>query len=417
MQSFRAARVALLLVGGGAPAAAQTPVTLADALHEAHGANARLPVAALDARIGAAAVREARAALGPRVGLDGDLHGGTPARYAGADGRLQLVADQPLYAGGALRAGVGVARAAADAGQARFRQAEKDVDLEVRIAFAQLLQLDTVIAVRREGVSRLESYLAVVEARRAAGEGVGGDLLRTRVELGLATADLADATRQRDQARLVLNDLMGRDPDGPLTPAPLPNAEAPPDSIPEGWAGVPEVRQAEAQQAMARSVVALIAADRRLHVDLSLNAGTQPAFGSFGNGINNGQGQGAEFLLSFSWPLLDAGGFGARRDAARLGLEQADAGALAVQRQVRLAWSAARVELEARYMEVQTRSRTAQAALDSYLLSESLYRGGGTTALDVLDAYATWISASEATAAAVFAYRVATAQLERWGAP
>jgi outer membrane protein TolC len=412
--------VALVLVCVGRPdaLAAQAPLTLTDALREAHAANAQLPLAAFETRIATAALREARGARGPRFSLDGDLHGGRPAAYAANDGRVQILAEQPIYDGGALRAGVAVQQALAGAGLARYRQAEKDLDLAVRVGFAQLLELDTVIAVRREGIARLQTYRAAIEARRAAGEGVSGDLLRTQVQLGEAEADLADAARQRDLTRLAVNDLLGRDPNAPLT---LAEGEAPsappPDTVAEAWSGVPEVRQAEAQVVAARSGTALAAAERRPQLGLEVNAGTQPAFGTSGGALNNGQGTGVEFLLSFSWPLLDAGGYRARRDQARLRLAEAQAGEIATRRQARLAWASARAELAARYAELQTRRRTAAAALDSYLSSESLYRGGAATALDVLDAYGTWIAASEAVAAAVLSYRVAMAQLDRWGEP
>jgi outer membrane protein TolC len=396
---------------------AQQPLTLEQALQEAHTANAELPLAAFGARIGQAQLREARRALGPRLSLDGDLHGGTPAAYAANDGRLQLLAEQPLYDGGALRAGIGVARAVAAASQAGYRVAEKDLDLEVRVDFATVLQLDTVIAVRRQGLARLRTYLDVIRARGAAGEGVAADLLKTQVQIGEAEAALADALRQRDLARLTLNDRLGRDPDAPLVLAALPAPVAPPDAVPEGWAGAPDVRRAEAESAAAQSAIGLVTAERRPHLSLEVDAGAQPAFGAFGNGINNGQGWGTEFLLSFSWPLFDAGAYRARRAQARLQADQTVAAAVAVRRQARLAWAAARAELAARYREVDARTRTAATALDSYLASESLYRGGATSALEVLDAYTSWIMATEAVAAAVFEYRIADAQSARWGAP
>jgi outer membrane protein TolC len=396
---------------------AQESLTLDSALLEAHTANAQLPVAALDVRIAQAQLRGARRALGPRFSIDGDLHGGAPERYAGNDGRLQLLAEQPIYDGGAFNAGIGFARAQAGVSQARYRIAEKDLDFQIRVGFATLLELDAALAARRDGVARLERYLAVVEARQAAGEGVAGDVLKTRVQLGDALAAVADAERQQGQARMALNDILGRDPNGPLVLAPLAAPAPPPDTISETWAVAPEVRQAEAEVAAARSVTALVAAERRPHLALEFNAGTQPSFGTFGTGINNGQGQGAEFLLSLSWPLFDAGGYRARREQARLTTDQARASEVAVRRQARLAWSQARAELAARYGEVEARSRNATIALDSYLASESLYRGGGTTALDVLEAYTTWIAASEAATQAVFDYRVAEAQLTRWGTP
>ncbi|HEY6107750.1 MAG TPA: TolC family protein [Gemmatimonadales bacterium] len=408
----------LLIALRVAPLGAQAQLNLEDALREAHAANAQLPLAALETRIAAAALRESRAAWGPRFSLDGDLHGGSPAAYAANDGRLQLLAEQPIYDGGALRAGIALQRALAGASQARFRQAEKDLDLAVRVGFAQLLELDTVIAVRGEGIARLQTYRSAIEARRAAGEGVSGDLLRTQVQLGQAEADLADAIRQRDLARLALNDLLGRDPNAPLTVAEETAPSAPPaDTIAEAWSGAPEVRQAEAQVAAARSGTSLAAVERRPRLGLEVNAGTQPTFGTSGGAFNNGRGSGVEFLLSLSWPLLDAGGYRARRDQARLRLAEAQAGEVATRRQARLAWAAARAELAARYAEVETRRRTAATALDSYLSSESLYRGGAATALEVLDAYGIWIAASEAVGVAVLSYRVAVAQLERWGEP
>jgi OMF family outer membrane factor len=412
--------VVLVLLGAGrfALLGAQAPLNLDDALREAHAANAQLPLAAFETRIASAMLREAQGALGPRFSLDGDLHGGSPAAYAANDGRLQLMAEQPIYDGGGLRAGVAMQRALAGASQARYRQAEKDLDFAVRVGFAQLLELDSVLSVRTEGIARLESYRAAIEARRAAGEGVSGDLLRTQVQLGQAEADLADAARQRDLARLALNDLLGRDPNAPLTLAAqaMPSAP-PPDTVADVWSGAPEVRQAEARVAAARSGTMLAAAERRPQLNLLVNAGTQSAFGNAGSAFNNGQGQGVEFLLSFSWPLLDAGGYRARRDQARLQLAAAEAGEVAERRQARLAWAAARAELTARDREVETRWRTAATALDSYLSSESLYRGGAATALEVLDAYGIWITASEAVAGAVLSYRVAEAQLERWGTP
>ena len=396
---------------------AQEPLTLDSALREAHAANAELPLAAFDTRIAEAQLRQARGVLGPRFSIDGDVHGGTPARYAGYDHRLQLLAQQPIYDGGALTAGVGVARAELGERLARYRIAEKDLDLEVRMDFAELLQLDTVIVMRRLGLARLETYVSAIESRRAAGEGVTADLLKTQVQIGDAAASLGEAERSRAQAGWAFNDLLGREPEAPLVLGGLPLPVAPPDTIPETWSSLPEVHQAEAAIAGAQATAALVAAERRPHLAMELNGGTQSEFSTMGSGINNGQGQGVEFLISLSWPLFDLGAFGASREQARLGTELARQSAVAVRRQARLAWSQARADLAARYREVQTRVRTAATAEDSYLASESLYRGGGTTALDVLEAYATWIAANEAAADAVFNHRVAEARVVRWGTP
>jgi outer membrane protein TolC len=419
MAHARLLSATLLILGPGWPAfaRAQQSVSLDDALREAHAANAQLPIAAYDAQVGQARIREARAALGPLFALDGGVHGGAPSAYAGSDGRIQAVATQPLYDGGALRAGVALVRAEARGSGARYRIAEKDLDLAVRTGYAEHVKLEHELEFRRAGVGRLRSYLSSIEARRAAGQGVTGDLLKTQVLLGGAEADVADAERRLDQARLALNDLLGRDPTAPLVLAPLPAPSPPPDTIPETWAAAPDVQQAEADVAAAEAGTRIVAAERRPHLDLALDAGAQPAFGPFGTGLNNGEGWGAEFTLTLNWPLFDFGGYRSRRTQAGLRTEQARQRDVAVRRQARLAWATARTELAARYREVAARDRTAATAQDSYLTAQSLYRGGGATALEVLEAYTTWIEASAAAAAATLDYRIADAQLIRWGTP
>ena len=414
--------VATLLILGASPPAplrAQQPLSLEDALRQAHAANAQLPIAAFDAQIAQARSREARGALGPLFALDGDVHGGTPMAYAAGqgDGRFQVVATQPLYDGGALRAGVALARADGRAGSARYRVAEKDLDLQVRTVYAQHLKVASERDFRRAGVARLRTYLTSIEARRAAGQGVAGDLLKTEVLLGTAQADLADAERRLEEAGLALNDLLGRDPGTPLQLAPLPAPTPPPDTIPDAWATTPDVLAAVAGVAAAQAGSALVSAERRPHFELALDAGAQPAFGTLGTGLNNGQGWGTELTLAVHWPVFDLGGYRSRRTQATLRLQQAGQTEVAARRQARLALATARAELAARYREVDERTRTARAADDSYLTTESMYRGGGATALEVLEAYATWVEVSAAALDAVLSYHVAAAQLIRWGTP
>lgn len=410
----------LLAFAYAAQAAAQEPLTLDDALREARAANAGLPVAHFDTLIARARVREARGALGPRFALDGDLHAGTPEAYTGDDGRLQLIGDQTLYAGGGLRAGVRVTEAQARAAGARYRVAEKDVELEVRTRFSGVLRIDEELAFRREGIARLKTYLSGIESRNASGQGVADDLSKTRVRMGAETADLADAERRLDEARLELNDLLGRAPDSALTLVPLPPPATPvPDSAEESWAVGPDVRSANADVDAAAAGVTVARAARRPHLVVSADAGTEVLFPGTdsGTGLNTGQGWGMEVTLSLSIPIWDSGVTHARVIQAQLSADQARQAAVVVKRQARLQWLRAGSALASLYRQVTARRRNVPIAQDSYLQAQSLYRGGAATALDVLDAYAAWIDASEAAAAAVLSYRVAEAQLLRWGTP
>ena len=400
--------------------AAQQPLTLDTALREADSANALLPVARSGVSAAGERVRAAEGRLWPSLSVEGDLHDGTPPAYAAGDARLQLVADQVIYDGGALRAGVRSLRAQARSAHARYRVAQKDLDLAVRSRFSELLMIQDELVIRREGIARLETYLTGVQARQAAGQGVAGDVLRTRVRLGTEQANVTDAERRLAEARLDLNDLLGRDPATPLALAPLPPPTPPPPSDSGGpWADVPDVHQAVADYDAAVAAEGVARAGRRPALALSANAGAQPLFGGTTSGavLNTGSGLGLEVTLSLAWPVWDRGVYRARLAEARINAEQAGQVETAIRRQARLAWQRAVEDLRHAYDEVATRAATVPVARDSYLQAQSLYRGGGATALEVLDAYSSWIDASNAYAGAVLTYRLAEAQVRRWSTP
>jgi outer membrane protein len=412
--------VAALAASGPAASHAQTPadstpLTLADALREAERANAQLPLAQFDVQGAIARARQAKGLLYPSFSLGGDVHLGTPQTYASSDALAQVMVQTPLYEGGELRAGLAQSNAEADAMRAGYQMAVRDVDHAVRAAFSRLARARDGIAFRTRGVERLQAYLAVIQSRRAAGQGVGSDLLRTQQRLAAAQADLADAQRELHDATLDLNDVLGRAPDTTLAIAPLPAPQPP--VTPEGqpWLGTPDVAQVEAQERAAAAGIDVARAGRRPHVTLEADAGTQPVLGSDVALLNNGRGSGAQVLLSVSLPLWDFGIYSGRMAEAHTALDQARQQGVALRRATRIAWTRAVANLADLYRAYEAAARSAQAAQDAYLQAESLYRGGQGTALDVLDAYDAWIQADQAQADATYNYRVSQADLIRWG--
>ncbi|HEV2084673.1 MAG TPA: TolC family protein, partial [Gemmatimonadales bacterium] len=279
---------------------AQQPLTLDEALREARSANAHLPIASLGRDIARAQLREAQARLWPRLLLDGDAHAGTPQKYATSDARLQLIGVDTLYDGGRLRGNVAVARRQVTVAGAGYRVIEKEVELAVRLRFGEAGRAATEIAARRGGLARLENYLALIQARLAAGQGVSGDLLKTRARLANEEANIADAQRRLDEAEVELNNLMGRDPRAPLLLAPLPSPPAPslllPDSMPGDtfpapWLRTPDVRAAEASLAIARANIGLARAERRPTLAVSADVGVMPVWGDTAGPalLNNGR--------------------------------------------------------------------------------------------------------------------------------
>jgi len=393
-------------------------LTLDEALREARNANAHLPVAAIGVDIARASVREARASRAPTIALTSGINTGGPLTYTTSQGAAQVVGAATLLDGGLRRANISAANYRLQVAGAGFRAAEKDVDLVVRLWFSEFLRAENEIAFRQQGLERLRSYLSQVQGRRAAGQPVGSDLVTTRVRLGTEEAALTDAKRALDEARLQLHDLMGRVPDAPLTIAPLPPPGPPAIIGGAPWLATPDVRAAEANTAATQAGIAATRSERRPQLQVSANAGALPMFGrDLGTGPNSGSGLGGAVLFSLSWPFFDGGVFRARLDRARLEAQQAQDSEIVVKRHVRFSSQLAAAQLTRLYQQVETWNRNIPTARDAYLQTQSMYTGGVATALEVLDAYTSWINANQAYTDAVVRYRQAEANYIRWGTP
>ena len=429
---FHAGLVSLLLTANLALAQAGSPspngissarsteplLTLDEALREARNANAHLPVAAINIDIARTSVREVKASRSPTVALTGSANAGGPLAYTTSQGAAQVVGAATLFDGGLRRANLSAANFRLLGAGAGFRVAEKDVDLAVRIWFSEFLRAENEIAFREQGIERLRSYLSQVEGRRAAGQPVGSDVLTTRVRLGTEEAALADAKRALDEARLQLNDLMGRVPDAPLSVVPLPPPALPSIFAGSPWLVTPDVRAAEANTAATQAAIAATRSERKPQLQVSANLGALPVFGhDSGTGPNSGTGLGGAVLFSLSWPFFDGGVFRARLDRARLEAQQARDSEIVVKRQVRFSSQLAAAQLTRLYQQVETWDRNIPTARDAYLQTQSMYTGGAATALEVLDAYTSWINANQAYSDAVVRYRQAEANYIRWGTP
>jgi outer membrane protein TolC len=426
---MRAVLLTLLLlpapVAWGAPAEAR--LTLDQVLVAARAANARLPVAQQDVKAAQARERAAAGQLLPQIAVESDVlvaaggstYGGTGG-FPGDD-RLQLVARQPLFQGGELQARESQARAGVQSARASYRAAEKDLEVNVRSLFATAIEAQAELEFRQVGLERLHTYLAGVRARRAAGEGAVTDLLKTQTRVADEEANVADVQRQLDDARLQLNELMGQDPLAALELAAPPDPSTPPTLDGSGWDTVPELVQARAELESAAAGIDVVRAGRLPHAAVQADAGLLGPGFSAGTSANFGSrlrsDLGVSLTLSVTWPILDFGIYGGHREEAAALEIQAERRVAEQSRFARLEWARARTQLTNLYRVIEARRRALPIARDTYLGAESLYRGGSSTALEVLDAYAALIDASRLHAQAVLAYRQAEAQAIRWGTP
>jgi outer membrane protein TolC len=406
--------------------AADLPVTLDEALQQAHAFNARLPLSVLEVESSQQKEREARAELWLKVAVEGEYVYIPPGSYDpvvsnGGETRLQLVGVQPIYDGGALRASITGATARALGARTRLRIAEKDLELDVRSRFSEFLEAQREIEIRRAGIDRLTNYTVTLKSRQVAGQGVAGDRLKAEVRLQRERADMNQAEGRLHEARLVLNDLMGRDPVSPLELAPLPEPKGPDASSgSDAWSHAPELEESETEYRSALAGVSLIQAERKPHLFLRATVGFWGSATNVPGGTLRDRyyrDSGYSLGVAFSWTVWDAGVYSARLAQSRLDVEKAEVERLVVRREAQLHWEIARETMSNLYEQIQILSSADPVARDSFLATESRYRGGVATALEVLDAYSESVDTAVRLAEALMRFRLAEAVALRWGTP
>jgi outer membrane protein TolC len=422
-----------LRVAAGPPPLAEQPLTLERAIQIAQVANASLPVAALDLQISDQVRREAEAVRRVQLALTGDFifappNGYDPVVTNAGEERFQLSGAKLLYDGGAAAAGIRQAGAQRGAAAARYRQAVRDVEYEVRIRFAELLAAGREIGARTEGLERLRGYESLLESRQRAGQAVAADLLRTRVEITSADADLIDAETRQDTARMALNHLMGRDPGMPVNPEALPPPPPVTETSSAPWQSVPEIEAARRTAEAASAALDIARAEKKPHLTLFADAGlwgsdtshavppdyaaTHPG-ATFGDRLRRDLGY--SLTLDFSLPLTGFGAIRARIAEAELKVQQARQSQHATETEAAFEWGLARRVMERAYRQYRLLTGAEPQARDAYLEAESRYRGGAGSSLEVLDAFSKSIDTAVRAVGAELAYRQAEALALRWG--
>ena len=418
---------ALLLVVAF-PVLTQETLTLDQALSEARAANLRLPLPAFEVQVLHARQREAIAEKWLKVAVEGGFiyapfysHGYDPIITNLGEARIQVAARQPIYAGGSIVAGIERANAAAAAGEARYRIAERDLELEVRSRYYELDSALAEQAIRQSAIERIRGYLRLLEGRKASGQAVAGDVYRTQVRADLEESNRLDAAQHSDDARLELNALLGREPAGALSLAPLPSPDEPVTrDVAAPWENAPEIVQARAEARGAEAETVIARSERLPHLSLGADMGlwtadTMHLNADFWNRLWFNRGYSVSMLLS--WSIWDRGALDSRIAAADLGFQQAQRAVEAERHDAYTKWAQAMAAEKRLYEQMTLLTRVVPEARDSYLEAESRYRGGAGTALEVLDAYAAATEAAVKLNDVTARYRIAQAVAARWSAP
>lgn len=414
MTRFRSLAGALLVAGVLAPSIA-FGLSLDEAITLARRNNPVLAQTHAQADAAAARMKQAEAARLPTVTLSGeagtgetDLGGFFGFRRADVDPRAAaLELRQPLFAGGAISAGVARARGGRDAALAQLGGARATLAAQVAEAYVGVLSARELLALHEAQVTQMQEVARQADLRFTRGEAARTDLSQAQARLAEARAGLARAKGEVVRTRASFIAIVGVEPDAlaPLGDAPVTPANLE-DAIGEALQSSPSLRMAQASARAADAGLRQTQAGRLPSIALAASAST--VRDRFFPGY---QADDVTIGVQGRWTLFAGGAIGARISEARAEARSAraaqDAAGAAVRAGVASAWSDL-VTARALLVAAQEQSVAAASALDSV---RHEVRVGQKPTLDLLDAQREALAAQSAVVVArggviVAAYRL-----------
>ena len=416
------------------PAAAQEPLTLADAVEKARSAHPRVRAAEAGEREAAARVRQAQAGRLPRVDFtEGIQRGDMPVYVFGSllsqrrfteanfaidalnhpdpltNHRASLAVQHAVFSS-EVQTAVRAARVARELAGVGRDAAERDLALAATRAYGQALTAQAALAAARAAVSSAEEDARRTRDRRETGLVTDADVLALDVHLAQMRAREIEAESQRRIALAALNDAMGEPLDREYALAPVTRGSTASASLPEletqALEGRPEARQAALQSRLAEAERA--GARMAFLPQVGWQAGYEWNGSDFGDRAH-GWMLGAEVTLNLFR------GFG---DGARLAEKTGAVSRAAAERQA--AESAIRLDVRSAWLRLQSaRARAAVGAAavaqarESQRIVRDRYDNGLAGVSDVLRAAQSLLEAELQHTAAETDIIIETAALDR----
>jgi outer membrane protein TolC len=202
--------------------AAERKVSLGSSMREAMEAN--LDLAAEERRVAAGLqdVREARAALRPRLEaaslgtwIDQDRarasFGAQPERSWGASASIQ----QLVYSDAAL-ANVEIQKSVQSSREAERDQLRLDIGLDASVAYLDMLRAKTFERIQRENLQVIRANLELARVRKAVGAAGPSEVYRWEAEIASGRKEVITANARRNVAEIALNRLLHRPAEEPF---------------------------------------------------------------------------------------------------------------------------------------------------------------------------------------------------------
>ncbi len=412
-----------ILIGAISVSRGERPAyTLDDALRIARAQNPDIAIARKKIQASHGGLVEARAGYLPSVVSEGvyrkrERQGDTRLRPEDYNANVRVV--EQLYTGGATSSRMAIARLNQAKAHAQLEAVIDQVELDVRLAFYELLLNRERIHVREQSVGVLQQELQAQRERLSAGTVGQLNVRRAQVSLANEEPELIQARNDLRNSYLRLGELLGvatrslaGEPPFEITGHLLYEPRHPDlnDCLARASVNRPEVQAAEMDIAIEKQQLALDRSATRPQVEAF--AGYEvynERDPTLGREFNHGYVIG----LNTTWAIFD--GFAtrgrmeatrARRDAAGRALE---ARRLSVASEVRSAF----LDLEQAEQVLDAELKNVRTANDSLEIAKSNLAAGLGTQLDVLQAASDLTSTRTTRLSAIYLHNAALARLDR----
>ena len=387
-------------------------VSLNEAIKTAQEHNLNIGIAQNDVSQSQAHYRELKANRYPLLSLGSHYlyapEGGyDPAVTNGGEYGLQLNAGLPLYDGGIRSAQVHQAANALERSQWGEMKAKSEIAFSVRSVYYEILRAQTETDIRQETVQRLKDYAVLLQGLQAGGNATESDVLKTQVELNNALIELDGSEKSVNNAKILLDNLMGKPFAYTFDVVPLSDQdttfisnELPKDNL--------DLRLTQYDE---KSVsYDLLMAKRERLPTLSIT-GDVGALGIKPNDFRNDLGY--SVLLSLDFPIFAWGGINSRIQQKEYDFKRAHLQYELQQREIETEWYETMNDVRQFEKNLADYARNIEAARNNYLSAKSRFLGGTGSNLEVLDAQRLLLEATLNLNNTYFQLRTATANLVR----
>jgi outer membrane protein len=330
-----------------------------------------------------------------------------------------LVFQQPIYTGGAVRAGIEIASDGVKISEYSFTSIEQHTIENVYGAFYGVLLAQSLIEVAETAVENAQVNLNQVERRYEQGAASRFELLRAQVQLATIKPNLTESRHRYQVAVEHLKDLLGMDKDRELSVSGTFELRAGTfigtglaELIELAYEHRPEYRMQQLQRDISRKNVRLARSEFLPRVVFSSALQWQ----ALKDDLDIGYDDFTRFSnseISIQIPIFNGFGSRARHQEARAELQKSEIQEENVRNLIATEIRAVYNELVETHEVYRSQEQVMAQAEEGFRLATLLYEEGAATLLEVIDAQLAVTQASTSYFSSIYNFNTASIKLER----